>query len=114
MIWLKHDLGRIKYVYEILSYIRMAVLSIDIIFEEINSADTDELLKVSLELINNDIADKVVGNLVDLNPRTRLGLKNNIYLLGGGQCDVSGTYLNWDYFTLAVIRSTLKFNTTEK
>lgn len=115
MIWIKHDLlGRIQHVYEILSYVRMAALSVDTLLEEINSADTDKILRVPLQLINRDIAVRGVGNLVSLKPKPRLGLRSRIFIIGGGRSDVSGSYLHWDYNALSVTGSTITFDTAMK
>lgn len=91
----------------------MALLNTDFLSKEINDENTDADLRECLCLINKDITDKVIGNLVVLNSKPRLGIRNNIYVLGGANNEIMVS-IRWPDFTFSVYESALKFNTMEK
>ncbi|VVC37291.1 Hypothetical protein CINCED_3A013809 [Cinara cedri] len=110
MKWIKHDLSdRRRYIFEILSCIRIPLMSIQFLEREINE-NTDASLRVALRSIYTDIVERI-GNLVALQVEPRLGAKKDIYILGGSKREICSA---WSRYSESTFESVVKFNTFRK
>lgn len=110
MKWIKHDLtDRRRYIFEILSCIRIPLMSIQFLEREVNE-NTDESLRVALRSICTDLAEQI-GNLVPLQVEPRIGAKKVIYIIGGSKREICSV---WSRYSESTFDSVVKFNTFRK
>ncbi|KAL3268082.1 hypothetical protein HHI36_007209 [Cryptolaemus montrouzieri] len=82
--WINHDIiQRRQFVFEILSHIRLSLISFAVLRKTIAACD-DCSLKVALKSFYSDLLDKK-GCLVPLNVKPRNCAKKDIYVIGGSK-----------------------------
>lgn len=86
--WILHDVvQRRRYVFEILSNVRLALVPIHLIDSAIKEC-RDVSMKVALRSVRKDLTTKR-GQLVPLRVCPRVGAKKNIYIIGGSRRETS-------------------------
>lgn len=86
--WVMHDIvHRRQFVFEILSYIRLALVPVKLIDQAENDC-RDMSLKVALRSVRKDLSTKR-GQLVPLRVCPRICAKKSFYVIGGAQRETS-------------------------
>jgi len=92
MRWINYDLPtRKRYVFELLSYIRLPLISLILLDRAIMDC-SDASLKVALKSIRMDLVLKK-GNLVPLVAYPRLNARKSIYVIGGNKKEMLNSFV---------------------
>ncbi|XP_046992359.1 actin-binding protein IPP isoform X1 [Schistocerca americana] len=107
MRWIMHDVVQRRcYVFEILSKVRLPLLSLCLLDRAISEC-TDSSLEVALRSIRKDLMTKR-GSLVPLNVQPRMCAKKDIYVIGGSKRELE---VSWTRSSECTFNSVAKFNT---
>lgn len=107
MRWIMHDVTqRRRYVFEILSHVRLPLLSGCLLERAINDCG-DGSLKVALRSVRKDLVTKK-GSLVPLYVHPRLCAKKNIFVIGGSKRELVSA---WTRSSECTFESVERFDT---
>lgn len=105
--WILHDVTqRRQYVFEILTHVRLPLLSTYLLERVINEL-TDSSLKVALRSVRKDLLSKR-GNLVSLVVHPRLRAKKDVFVIGGSKRELVSA---WNRSSECTFSSVERFNT---
>lgn len=108
--WITYDIVcRKRYVFEILRYVRLPLLSI-FSLERVTSDCTDNSLKVALRSIHKDLVMKK-GSLVPLYVHPRASAKKDVYVIGGSKREMT---TGWRRTSESIFESVERFDTFRK
>nr|CAD7443081.1 unnamed protein product [Timema bartmani] len=107
MRWIVHDvIQRRRYVFEVLSHVRLPLLSICLLERAINECG-DGSLKVALRSVRKDLVTKK-GSLVPLFVHPRLCAKKDIFVIGGSKRELVSA---WTRSSECTFESVERFDT---
>nr|CAD7402247.1 unnamed protein product [Timema cristinae] len=107
MRWIVHDvIQRRRYVFEVLSHVRLPLLSICLLERAINECG-DSSLKVALRSVRKDLVTKK-GSLVPLFVHPRLCAKKDIFVIGGSKRELVSA---WTRSSECTFESVERFDT---
>ncbi|KAJ4431679.1 hypothetical protein ANN_20280 [Periplaneta americana] len=107
MRWIMHDVTqRRRYVFEILSHVRLPLLSVCLLERAINDCG-DGSLKVALRSVRKDLVTKK-GSLVPLYVHPRLCAKKDIFVIGGSKRELVSA---WTRSSECTFESVERFDT---
>ncbi|KAK3929229.1 Actin-binding protein IPP [Frankliniella fusca] len=105
--WILHDVTqRRQYVFEILTHVRLPLLSTYLLERVINEL-TDSSLKVALRSVRKDLLSKR-GHLVSLVVHPRLRAKKDVFVIGGSKRELVSA---WTRSSECTFSSVERFNT---
>ncbi|KAL9706748.1 hypothetical protein quinque_010266 [Culex quinquefasciatus] len=101
--WIKHDVvPRRRYVFEILSHVRLALVPVGLIDQAIADC-RDVSLKIALRSVRKDLTSKR-GQLVPLRVCPRVCAKKSIYIIGGSRREQNAGWTPADCIFESVIK----------